>query len=131
WLVPHFEKMLYDNALLAGAYTEAFLANGNQDYAPVARQTCDYALRDLTDPLGGFYSTEDADSEGHEGKFYVWTPAEIAAVLGDEAARTFCYVYDVSEPGNFEGKNILNLPKSIEQCAQLRKLDVAQLSKEL
>ena len=85
WLVPHFEKMLYDNALLAGAYVEALQATGDADYARVARETLDYVLRDMTDPAGGFYSTEDADSEGEEGKFYVWTPDEIDAVLGDEA----------------------------------------------
>ncbi|HVW36130.1 MAG TPA: thioredoxin domain-containing protein, partial [Pirellulales bacterium] len=117
WLVPHFEKMLYDNALLAQSYVEAFQATGNADYARIARETCDYVLREMTDAAGGFYSTQDADSEGEEGKFYVWTPAEIEAVLGAEAAKTFCYVYDVSQGGNFEGHNILNLPKTIEQCA--------------
>ena len=101
WLVPHFEKMLYDNALLTTCYVEAFLATGNADYAQVVRETCDYVLRDMTDPAGGFYSTEDADSEGEEGKFYVWTPREIEAVLGSEGRRRFCYVYDVTEAGNF------------------------------
>ncbi len=75
---------------------------GRHDYARVARETCDYVLREMTDAAGGFYSTQDADSEGEEGKFFVWTPAEVAAVLGDEPARTFCYVYDVSDEGNFE-----------------------------
>jgi hypothetical protein len=131
WLVPHFEKMLYDNSLLATAYTEGFLATGNADYARVARETCDYVLRDLTDPSGGFYSTEDADSEGEEGKFYVWTPQEIAAVLGTEASEIFCYVYDVTEPGNFEGHNILNLPKPIDVCAKIKQRDPAELRAEL
>ena len=103
WLVPHFEKMLYDNALLAAAYVEAFQATGNADYARVVRETLDYILRDMTDPAGGFYSTEDADSEGEEGKFYVWTPDEVDAVLGDEAGAIFGRVYDVSDAGNFEG----------------------------
>ncbi len=131
WLVPHFEKMLYDNALLINAYVEGFLATGNAEFARVARETCDYVLRDMTDPAGGFYSTEDADSEGEEGKFYVWTPQEIAAVLGEQAAADFCYVYDVSEPGNFEGHNILNLPKSIEVCAKVRHRDPEELRAEL
>jgi uncharacterized protein YyaL (SSP411 family) len=108
WLVPHFEKMLYDNALLAGCYVEAWQATGNAAYAQTARETFDYVLRDMTDPRGGFYSSEDADSEGREGKFYVWTPAEIAAVLGPEAAEAFCREYDVTDAGNFERANILN-----------------------
>ncbi len=131
WLVPHFEKMLYDNALLTAAYVEAFQATGNADYARVVRETCDYVLRDLTDPAGGFYSTEDADSEGEEGKFYVWTPQEIESVLDREAAEIFCYVYDVSESGNFENHNILNLPKSIDTCAQIKRHDVDRLRSEL
>ena len=131
WLVPHFEKMLYDNALLVGAYTEAFLASGRADYARVARETLDYLLRDMTDPAGGIYSTEDADSEGEEGKFYVWTPAEVEAVLGPAAAEIFCYVYDVSDAGNFEHSNILNLPKTIEQCAKIKQLDPDKLRADL
>jgi uncharacterized protein YyaL (SSP411 family) len=131
WLVPHFEKMLYDNALLAACYIEACQATGNPTYARVARETLDYVLREMTHPEGGFYSTQDADSEGEEGKFYVWTPAEIRQVLGDDAARTFCYVYDVTEEGNFEGKNILNLPKTIEQCAKVLNRDAEELHAEL
>ncbi|MCH8923306.1 MAG: thioredoxin domain-containing protein [Planctomycetes bacterium] len=131
WLVPHFEKMLYDNALLAEAYVEGYLATGDAHYAQIARETFDYVLRDMTDPAGGFYSTEDADSEGVEGKFYVWKPSEVTAVLGEEAAKTFCYVYDVTDEGNFEGDNILNLPKTIEQCAQLLGRDAAALDAEL
>ena len=87
WLAPHFEKMLYDNAMLAVCYLEAWQATGEDQYAAVARQTLDYLLRDMTDPQGGFYSSEDADSEGEEGKFYLWTPGEIEAVLGPESAR--------------------------------------------
>jgi uncharacterized protein len=119
WLVPHFEKMLYDNALLAATYVEAWQATGNEDYARVARETLDYVLRDMTDPAGGFYSTEDADSEGEEGKFYVWTPQEINDLLGDEQGAIFTRVYDVTDAGNFEGKNILNLPKTFAQAAML------------
>ena len=131
WLVPHFEKMLYDNAMLTSAYVEAYLATGQESYARVVRETCDYVLREMTDPAGGFYSTQDADSEGEEGKFFVWTPVEVAAVLGEAAAKSFCYVYDVSETGNFEDHNILNLPKSLESCAKVLGRDPAELQIEL
>lgn len=131
WLVPHFEKMLYDNALLANAYLDAFLVTGEAMYARVARETLDYVLRDMTDPVGGFYSSEDADSEGHEGLFYTWTPDEIEAVLGEERGTTFSRVYDVSDVGNFEGRNILNLPKTLEQCAAILKREPDDLAAEL
>ena len=131
WLVPHFEKMLYDNSQLAATYLEAYQATGDQDYALVVRETLDYTLRDMTDEAGGFYSTEDADSEGVEGKFYVWTPAQLREVLGDSAAATFAKVYDVTDHGNFEHANILNLPKSIDQQSKVLERDVAELRKEL
>ena len=131
WLVPHFEKMLYDNALLTSAYLDGFLATGEQEYGRVARETIDYILKYMTDERGPFHSTEDADSEGEEGKFYVWTPAEIREILGAERADRFCYVYDVTEQGNFEGHNILNLPKTISQCASLRGWDADELQDEL
>ena len=119
WLAPHFEKMLYDNALLAVCYLEAWQATREDQYAAVARQTLDYLLRDMTDSQGGFYSSEDADSEGEEGKFYLWTPGEIEAVLGPESARVFCRVYDVTEAGNFEGRNILHLSRPLEIEAKM------------
>jgi uncharacterized protein YyaL (SSP411 family) len=131
WLVPHFEKMLYDNALLARAYTDAYLVTGDGNYARVVRETLDYVLRDMTDPAGGFYSTEDADSEGEEGLFYTWTPDEIEAVLGNERGATFGRVFDVTDVGNFEGRSILNLPKTIEQCAKLLKRTPEELVNEL
>jgi uncharacterized protein len=131
WLVPHFEKMLYDNALLAGCYLDAWALTKHPLYAEVVRGTLDYVLRDMTDPEGGFYSAEDADSEGEEGKFYVWTPGEVAAVLGSEAAATFCRVYDVTEVGNFDGRNILNLSRPIEQEAKLLGRDVGSMHAEL
>lgn len=109
WLVPHFEKMLYDNALLAIAYLEAYQAVGREHFAETARQIFAYVLRDMTSPEGGFYSAEDADSEGEEGKFYVWTPAEINEVLGMEAGQKYCAAYDITGQGNFEGKSIPNL----------------------
>src|SRR5262249_22650273 len=109
WLVPHFEKMLYDNALLVPCYLEAFQATGRPRYARVAREICDYVLREMTDPAGGFYSTPDAGSEGEEGKYFVWTPQEIIGVLGESAAAEFNAFYSVTPHGNFEhGLNILN-----------------------
>jgi uncharacterized protein YyaL (SSP411 family) len=131
WLVPHFEKMLYDNALLASAYLEAYQATGDAEFARVARETLDYVLDRMTGPEGGLYSTEDADSEGEEGKFYVWTLDEVEAVLGPERAKAFAYVYDVTGPGNWEGKNILNLPKPIAQAAKLLGRDEAELRARL
>lgn len=131
WLVPHFEKMLYDNGLLAGAYLDGYLATGRGEYARVVRETLNYVLNYMTDPAGGFHSSEDADSEGEEGKFYVWTPAEIKRVLGRDKGDRFCYVYDVTEAGNFEAHSILNLPQAIEQCAALRHWDVDELRAEL
>ncbi|MEW5899799.1 MAG: thioredoxin domain-containing protein, partial [Bacillota bacterium] len=112
WLVPHFEKMLYDNALLAYVYLEAAQATGRESYARVAREIFTYVLRDMTSPKGAFYSAEDADSEGVEGKFYVWTPEEVKEVLGGEDGEFFCRLYDITEKGNFEGKSIPNLIKS-------------------
>ena len=104
WLVPHFEKMLYDNAQLARAYLMGYQATGNAFFKDIVEQILGYVLRDMTDPSGGFYSTEDADSEGEEGKFYVWTPAEVRQLLGEEDARLFSAFYDVATPGNFEGR---------------------------
>jgi len=109
WLAPHFEKMLYDNALLCLAYTETFLATGNDIYSETARQILEYIERDMTSPEGGFYSAEDADSEGVEGKFYVWSVEEIKNVLGDTDGLEYCKLYDITPVGNFEGKNIPNL----------------------
>jgi uncharacterized protein YyaL (SSP411 family) len=102
WLVPHFEKMLYDNAQLATGYLGAFQATGLARYGEIARETLDYLLRDLVDLAGGFHSSEDADSEGEEGKFYVFTPAEVEAVLGTEEGARFCAAYGITLQGNFE-----------------------------
>ena len=109
WLVPHFEKMLYDNALLSRVYLDAFMRTQNPLYERVACETLDYVRREMTAPTGGFYSAQDADSEGVEGKYYVWTPDEIEAVLGADDARLFCNYYSVTPEGNFEGQNILFL----------------------
>lgn len=108
WLVPHFEKMLYDNALLILAYLEIYRLIGKEKYADTVRHTADYILRELTDERGGFYCGQDADSEGVEGKYYVFTPEEIESVLGKEDGQAFCRLYGITEAGNFEGKNIPN-----------------------
>ena len=124
WLVPHFEKMLYDNALLSRLYLHYFQIS----QAPLARETAegilDYVLREMTDPAGGFYSTQDADSEGHEGKFFVWDLDEIKSVLGEADASVFISYYNVTESGNFEGQNILNVNPSATRpnAGSLRKL---------
>jgi len=131
WLVPHFEKMLYDNALLSGVYLDAYQTTGDASYGRVVRETLDYVLHDMTDAAGGFHSSEDADSEGEEGKFYLWTFAEVHQVLGPEGGARFCDVYDVSEAGNFEGRNILNLPQTIEQYAQRKGWNPDELRAEL
>jgi uncharacterized protein len=113
WLVPHFEKMLYDNALLARAYLEAHQATGEAPYARVATEVLDYVLREMTSHEGGFYSATDADSEGEEGRFFVWTPDEVEEALGDaEAARRFCAYYGITATGNWEGHSIPNVSRT-------------------
>src|SRR5215469_3907634 len=118
WLVPHFEKMLYDNAQLAQLYLDAFLVSGNDCHAIVARDILDYVLRDMTHPEGGFYSAEDADSEGHEGKFYCWTRAELEKLLSPEEFKVAVQFFGVTEQGNFvdhshpqplAGQNVLSV----------------------
>jgi uncharacterized protein len=131
WLVPHFEKMLYDNALLAVAYLEAFEATGDVFYRQVVEETLSYIEREMTSPEGPFYSTQDADSEGVEGKFFVWSAKEIEDILGADLAETFNYVYGVSEEGNWEGHNILHRAKTDEQDARLLRKEVSQLREEL
>ncbi len=108
WLIPHFEKMLYDNALLLLAYLEAFQLTKDSFYASIAKQTADYILRELTSPDGGFYCGQDADSDGVEGKYYVFTMEEIIKVLGEKGGKEFCHKYNITQNGNFEGKNIPN-----------------------
>jgi uncharacterized protein YyaL (SSP411 family) len=131
WLVPHFEKMLYDNALLATAYLEAFQVTGRGEFAAVVRSTLDYLLRDMTDPAGGLWAAEDADSEGHEGRYYVWTPAEVAAELGPAEAALFCAAYDITPAGNFEGSSIPNLPRPLAEVAREQGLDPTELDRRL
>ncbi len=113
WFAPHFEKMLYDNALLTLAYLEAFQVTGNARYAQVARETLEYVLREMQGPEGGYFSSEDADSEGIEGKFYVWSHEELVELLGEES-EVFCRYYGVVPQGNWEGHNILHTPRDLE-----------------
>ncbi len=118
WLVPHFEKMLYDNALIPLVYAEAFQLTGEKKYSDVVRQILDYVLREMTHPEGGFYSTQDADSEGEEGKYYTWKKSEIIDALGTENGEVFCMHYGVTQGGNFEGHNILHISVPIEELAR-------------
>jgi uncharacterized protein YyaL (SSP411 family) len=126
WLVPHFEKMLYDQAMLAMAYLETYQITKNEFYASTAKEIFTYVLRDMTSPEGGFYSAEDADSEGEEGKFYVWTNKEITDILGEEDGLTFNTIFNILSDGNFHdeasgqqsGQNILHLEKHIKYTAE-------------
>ncbi len=119
WLVPHFEKMLYDNAQLASLYLHAWLATGNAEYRRVTEETLDYLVAEMRHPAGGFFSAQDADSEGVEGKFFVWSPDEIRAVLGDgELADAALSYWGVSDGPNFEGHSILFVPRSPDDVAR-------------
>ena len=132
WLVPHFEKMLYDQAMLAMAYTEAYQVTGKEWYARVVTEILTYVLRDMTDPEGGFYTGEDADSEGKEGLFYVWTPAQVRDVLGKEQADLFCKFYDIGPHGNFEeGRSIAHIRIPIEEFAAREKVEPRELERLL
>jgi hypothetical protein len=131
WLVPHFEKMLYDNALLASAYLYAHQVTGHEDLRRVAEQTLEYLATDMRAPDGGFCSARDADSEGQEGLFYLWTPEELDELLEPEDARLFARVFDVSPGGNFEGRSILHLPHDPEAVAGAEGLRVEDLSARL
>lgn len=129
WLVPHFEKMLYDNAILAQSYLEAWQLTKRPLYRQVCEEILHYILRDMTHPEGGFYSAEDADSEGHEGLFYTWPYQEVMQVLGHEGAL-FCEFYNISPQGNFEGRNILNTPLALDEFAVKHQRGEEQLRKQ-
>ena len=124
WLVPHFEKMLYDNALLARLYLHAYQATGKPLYRRVVEETLAYVTREMTDPAGGFYSAQDADSEGEEGKFFVWRPEQVARLLGRADADVVNRYYGVTEVGNFEGRSILHVTQSLPDLA--RELDMTE-----
>jgi uncharacterized protein YyaL (SSP411 family) len=128
WLVPHFEKMLYDNAQLVRIYAQLYCVTGDNLFKSVTEETIAYLLREMFHAEGGFYSTQDADSEGEEGKFFVWTAAEINQVLGEETGEIFARIYDVSEFGNFEGQNILHPVLTVDQAAKLFKKDPGEIA---
>ncbi len=135
WRVPHFEKMLYDNALLSRTYVAAWQATGKESYARIARECLDYVLVRLTCPDGGFYSAEDSESEGVEGKFYVWTPKEVAAVLGEADAAVVCCAYGIAEPGNFLASgmsaSVPHLAFTAEQASGLLGTPLAEVQRIL
>lgn len=139
WLLPHFEKMLYDQAMLCMAYTEAYQLTGKAVYRQTAEEILTYVLRDMTSPDGGFYSAEDADSEGVEGKFYVWTTAELQQLLGEEDGTLFAKVYRFEEEGNFAeeatghktGENIPHFSMSIDEYAEMNDLNAEELHRQM
>lgn len=131
WLVPHFEKMLYDNALLSRLYLHIYQLTGDDFARRIAEETLDYVAREMTDARGGFYSSQDADSEGEEGKFFVWSREEVASHLGESEAAIFCDYYDVTEGGNFEDKNILHVTKSREEIAGKHQVTLSRVDEAI
>jgi len=132
WLIPHFEKMLYDTALLLPAYLEGYLATGKQDYARVAREACEWALREMQTSAGGFASSQDADSEGEEGCFFVWTPEDLGTALGPRLGAWAAAWYGVTDEGNFEhGKSALWRPEPAERVAEHLRCDPRALTSSM
>jgi uncharacterized protein YyaL (SSP411 family) len=131
WLVPHFEKMLYDNAQLVRLYLDTYRASGEGFFLTVAEDVLRYVTREMVSPHGGFYSTQDADSEGVEGKFFVWDRAEVLQRLGEEVGEIFCRVYDLTDVGNFEGRNILHVTLDAEQAGKMFHKEPAEISRLL
>jgi uncharacterized protein len=131
WLIPHFEKMLYNQANLSYIFTRAYLLSGKNDFKRVACETLDYVIREMTNDEGGFYSATDADSEGEEGLFFVWDKQEIESLLGKKEAEEFIELYQVTKAGNFEGKNILNLNQALEETAEEKNIGHDALIKRL
>jgi uncharacterized protein YyaL (SSP411 family) len=128
WLVPHFEKMLYDNAQLVRIYANVYQITREPQFKRVVEETVDYIIREMLQPEGGFYSTQDADSEGVEGKFFVWSPEEVSEVLGEETAEIFSRIYDVSEAGNFEHESILHPILTPEQASKYFNRSIDQIT---
>ena len=131
WLVPHFEKMLYDNALLSRVYLHYYQVSQDELARETTKGILDYVIREMTNDEGGFYSTQDADSEGHEGKFFVWDIAEIKSVLGEKQANFFCAAYDITDSGNFEGENIPNIKHSLKAVAEKAGVTLDELNASL
>ncbi|MGZ8520097.1 MAG: thioredoxin domain-containing protein [Candidatus Binatia bacterium] len=129
WLVPHFEKMLYDNGQLVRIYAHAFKATREPLFKAVVDETLTYLLREMFQPEGGFYSTQDADSEGVEGKFFVWSEAEVMQILGAADGAIFCRVYDVTESGNFEEKNIIHPILTLEQASKYFRMELGEIER--
>ncbi len=128
WLVPHFEKMLYDNALLIESYLELWQLTKKSLYRQICGEIIHYILRDMTHSEGGFFSAEDADSEGHEGLFYTWPLKEVQKILGEKESVLFCEFYDITPEGNFEDRNILNTPLRLEEFAEKHQLSADELT---
>ena len=129
WLVPHFEKMLYDNAQLVPLYLSAYQITGDVIFADTARDTLDYVAREMRDANGGFYSTQDADSEGVEGKFFVWDRGEVLSILGDEIGEIACRYWDVTDNGNFEGGAIFfHVTLDLEQAGRMYGRDAKEIA---
>ncbi|NTW28107.1 MAG: thioredoxin domain-containing protein [Coriobacteriia bacterium] len=137
WLIPHFEKMLYDNAQLARLNLHGWQVTGNEAYRRVACETLDYVVREMLDPTGGFFSAQDADSENEEGRFFLWTPDQVRAALAetspgsDEDAELFIAAYGITASGNFEGKNILHVSASPQEVAQAFGLEAEDANRRL
>ncbi|MGI9254919.1 MAG: thioredoxin domain-containing protein [Thermomicrobiales bacterium] len=131
WLVPHFEKMLYDNAQLASVYLDAWRAFGDESYQRIVTEILEWVVREMTGPEGQFYAAQDADTEGEEGRFYVWTPAELTAALGPERAALAAEYFGVTETGNFEGRNVLSIPVAPAKVAVARSMMPAALKEQI
>jgi len=133
WAVPHFEKMLYDNALLPPVHLSAWQATGDPFFRRITEETLDYVLREMTHPDGGFFSTTDADSEGEEGRYFVWDPQEVTAVLGPDLGALVCHYYGVTETGNFErtGKTVLHIAEPAEALAASMNLPLDEVERRL
>ena len=131
WMIPHFEKMLYYNAILAKTYLEAWKYIQKEQFQKVCKEILDYLLRDMSSPEGGFYSAEDADSDGREGAFYTWTPMEVREVLGNQETELFCQYYDISAEGNLEGRSVLNIKAAPADFAERAAQPVSELLSRL